>query len=537
MSYTPLTDSPPPKPHPSPPTPPLAVGQWWQCRDPACCILITGFNDAAQRFKGAWHKLDGTRVSGGWNYGHNPTNPRSFCSSGDMEHERDLLHIRPAPLMEGQWWANPNNPEVRIHIRERPGGDGLSAYAFSENGQITRHGSRKPEVYEFDTDGRPFYPYKRGSVKKNNCYLHPVLGPLSSTPIPANTSFKDQLAMAFKIDPAKVADAFGSAGTATTPPPTGNVQSLPKVALVENVTPPPAAVTELMAALAKLGIGGSSGLTDAQVRQIITDELDKIPARKLTITIPPLPDVTVENQHPKFAELMQYIGLNERIFISGPAGSGKTTAVEVAATTLKRPFFIQPPVADKFELLGFIDAAGNYQATEFHRWATTPNAILLLDEVDGSFPQPLLALNMALANGYAVFPTGKVEIPHGNAVVCTANTWGNGSDFDYVGRAKLDAAFLNRFSSRLQWDYDEDFEQQIVQAKTGATKQQVRVMQQIRANARAHGVKVVITPRDTMSYCRKRAAQIPADQVLNSGVLASLSADARQKLMQNVKVA
>jgi cobaltochelatase CobS len=96
------------------------------------------------------------------------------------------------------------------------------------------------------------------------------------------------------------------------------------------------------------------------------------------------------------------------------------------------------------EMLGFIDAAGNYHRTPF-RDAYEHGGIYTFDEVDRSDPVALLAVNPHLANGVATFPDGQIKRHKDCLIICTANTWGNGANADYCGATKLDAAFMSRF--------------------------------------------------------------------------------------------
>jgi cobaltochelatase CobS len=75
-------------------------------------------------------------------------------------------------------------------------------------------------------------------------------------------------------------------------------------------------------------------------------------------------------------------------------------------------------------------------------------------------PGALLAFNAALANGVAAFPDGSIKRHPETVIIAAANTWGFGGDANYIGRAKLDAAFLDRFVT-LAWGYDEDLERTI----------------------------------------------------------------------------
>lgn len=229
----------------------------------------------------------------------------------------------------------------------------------------------------------------------------------------------------------------------------------------------------------------------------------------------------VEGQHHLFPALLEELGRNESVFICGPAGSGKTTGVVKACEALDRPYFIMRAVMDPFELLGFIDANGTYQESPIYRWAKTPGSVLIMDEIDRSNPKALIALN-AVWNGIACFPTGQIEIPVENAIVATANTWGIGTDAEYVGSSRLDAATLNRFPSRLEWGYDESLETRIAVAN-GGDADEARYAQKVRSKIQERKIRLIWSPRDTVAHSKRVASGIPRMESFRRSVLATLS--------------
>jgi cobaltochelatase CobS len=199
-------------------------------------------------------------------------------------------------------------------------------------------------------------------------------------------------------------------------------------------------------------------------------------------------------QHKLFPTLLQVCqartpnGKRLNLWLTGPAGGGKTKACENAAEALGLPFFHCGAMDNEYKLMGFTDAQGHVVNTEFKRWYMT-GGVLCLDEVDSWLPAATLALNGALANGHCTFPDGMIKRhPDAIAIAC-ANTWGLGGTNDYVGRMKQDAAFLDRFV-KLDWKYDEALELVIA-----GNAQWVKRVQALRAKAKAKGLKVMISPR------------------------------------------
>lgn len=199
-------------------------------------------------------------------------------------------------------------------------------------------------------------------------------------------------------------------------------------------------------------------------------------------------------QHHSFPTLLsimsarQASGFRLNIWLTGPAGSGKTTAASKCAEALDLKFYFTGALDNPYGLLGFVDANGKVVRTQF-REAYEYGGVFLFDEIDGSTPSAVLPFNAALANGHCAFPDGVIERHKDFVCIAAANTWGLGASNDYVGRLKLDAASLDRFV-QLAWDVDETLETATCGNETWAARVQV-----VRACVRDKGIKVVISPR------------------------------------------
>jgi len=154
-------------------------------------------------------------------------------------------------------------------------------------------------------------------------------------------------------------------------------------------------------------------------------------------------------------------------FVSGPAGSGKTTLAQLLAAKLNRPFAFLSLTGgvNETHLLGFI--AYNFTTGE-RLWQSTDfirifegGGVFLLDEVDAADANVLLAINAALANGVVSNPfSGKEHKRHADTIiVAAANTMGTGATAEFVGRNKLDGATLDRFvGAVIKVEFDRDLE-------------------------------------------------------------------------------
>jgi len=276
-------------------------------------------------------------------------------------------------------------------------------------------------------------------------------------------------------------------------------------------------------------------------QSINPETVARIVDERITAALAGIPSVKIEckgvdgatrtvdgHQHPQFKRLLTAAasrnveGHHPNIWLAGPAGSGKTYAGKMVAKALGLPFVFNGALANAFELLGFIDAGGTYHRTAF-REAFENGGVYMFDEVDGSDNSALLALNAALANGAAQFPDGRIERHQDCIILASANTWGLGATAEYVGRSKIDAAFLDRFGVRFHWDYDAALETAISGNEAFA-----RRVIAARERARNAGLKVLITPRASQAGAALIASGMSDNEAAELTYLANLSADQRR---------
>jgi hypothetical protein len=230
-------------------------------------------------------------------------------------------------------------------------------------------------------------------------------------------------------------------------------------------------------------------------------------------------------QHAKLPDLIKCLSAGLHVWLAGPSGSGKTHAAEQAAKALGLSFGLHGAMTMAHELTGFVDAGGRYHDTPFVR-AFRNGGVILLDELDAGSNEALLALNAALANGIMCLPNGD-NIPAHPDFKCigAANTYGQGATHEYVGRTRIDAAFLQRFGAAIAWDYDESLED----AMSG-NPAWVKRVQDARKKAATVGLKVLITPRSSQAGARLIAAGYSPDQAAELTYMRGLSADQKRQL-------
>lgn len=181
-------------------------------------------------------------------------------------------------------------------------------------------------------------------------------------------------------------------------------------------------------------------------------------------------------KHYKTDELIETLKTTGLAYLVGPAGTGKSTlAMDACAKMFGVPkddwkfceHFAQisfSPDTTSGEMIGRSDINGMFHKSEVVR-VFAEGGLILFDEIDNADASMLVKLNTAIANGQFATPDGIVRRHKDTVIVCTANTYGTGPDAMYVGRSRLDAATLDRFTlSTIEVDYDVKLERKLASA-------------------------------------------------------------------------
>ena len=221
----------------------------------------------------------------------------------------------------------------------------------------------------------------------------------------------------------------------------------------------------------------------------------------------------------------------KNIMIVGGAGSGKTHLVSMIADAMKLKFY---PMSvglqtTKSDLLGFIDAHGNYHTTPI-REAFEKGGVLLLDEFDASHAGVATILNSLLANGHCSFPDGIITKHKNFICICACNTYGHGGTTDYVGRNRLDGATLDRFIT-VNVDYDKKLEKSLTQNDNW-----YNIIGKIRTNIEKTGTKLIVSPRASMDGADLLDIGFSIKDVLDMVVFKGASKDIKTKLLKGIDI-
>lgn len=238
-------------------------------------------------------------------------------------------------------------------------------------------------------------------------------------------------------------------------------------------------------------------------------------------------------QHPKMRLLAAACasrmgnGFVPNIWLFGPTASGKTHAAEQLAEAMGMKFYMHGAMSMAHELMGFVDAGGTYHRTPF-RDAFEHGGIVLWDEVDSWDGQVTLATNAPLANGQCAFPDGMVKRHPDCIIIAAGNTTGSGATADFVGRNRLDAAFMSRFATKIHWPRDPAIEYAI--AGNDAWVKRVIAARQ---RAEAAGIKHLIDPRHSQAGAALIRAGMTMDEAADMTYLAGLP-DAQRRTVEGL---
>lgn len=169
-----------------------------------------------------------------------------------------------------------------------------------------------------------------------------------------------------------------------------------------------------------------------------------------------------EIYHPAVDRLVALLAQGMHVFLTGPAGSGKTFGACQAARMMGLPFdVVTMPGQTSAKLLGYVKPDGTVVDTPFTRMFTTPG-VLVLDEFDRTDPGVAAMLNSCLENGLLNHGGKLLRKDPQFCVVANGNTTLRGASREYTAAKPIDYATAARFVF-LRWNYDETHEAALVE--------------------------------------------------------------------------
>ena len=219
------------------------------------------------------------------------------------------------------------------------------------------------------------------------------------------------------------------------------------------------------------------GLTSTEMQPLDYEEV--LPPKKTYDEVEPEPDFYLKPAW--FRKLAYFVERGDSVLLIGPAGCGKSTAVEHVFREREQPLEIvsvHPRLtASDFEGAVNLVVRDGHQVTEFGlaapAIAVRDGRGLLLDEADAGSPEAMFSLYRAIdgKDMRIIRKTDDPVIPRDEDFRCVAtqNTQGRGDDRGlYHGRGEQDEAFLDRWDQYIQVTYpDKDEEVLILRKRTG----------------------------------------------------------------------
>lgn len=244
--------------------------------------------------------------------------------------------------------------------------------------------------------------------------------------------------------------------------------------------------------------------------------------------------------HEIFPKVLRAVACGEHVWMTGSAGVGKSKIARQVAESLGLAFSAEPfnSQSSKADIKGYKAISDNlYQSTGF-RDRYEHGGVFLMDEIDASNPNILTVLNDALSNDSMSFPDGMVKRHPKFVAIAAANTWGNGATAEYVGRAPIDGATIDRFTM-MHVKIDERLETELVRG-TGLNMEHgstwLHIVRTARRNVDTHGLKVIVSPRASVGGAKLLAGGFTWQDAVDMRLLKGVKPDVVSKVMESVIV-
>ena len=318
----------------------------------------------------------------------------------------------------------------------------------------------------------------------------------------------------------------------------------PRVLFGQEPEPEPAkpSIDDPLAAMRELlGIGDTPVLDPELVRQIVADEVAARYVAPVVVKVerPNVEPVTVNDAHPLLPRLLQLIAVrdaasNRSPYLHGPAGSGKSTLASQVAQALELPFAVLSccPTPQEHKLEGFMGISGEFVQTIVYEMGKD-GGVLLIDELDASYPATQVVVNNAVASREMTFPNGEtIKFHQDFHIIGAGNTLCGGADGMYTAREQLDASSVDRYNF-LHVPYNAQVERAMGTRACGDPAIVGSVMDRmgrIRAVIEEQSLNVVASPRATASVCALVEAGWGMDDAWESALFGRYDLDTRKKL-------
>jgi len=221
------------------------------------------------------------------------------------------------------------------------------------------------------------------------------------------------------------------------------------------------------------------------------------------------PDTPAVNKRYIFPDVATTIALTQiarkrNVYLFGPPGTGKTEwATQLAART-GRPLAVIScdNATDAPTLIGMTVPGANggttWQDGQLTRAIKTPGCVILIDEPSVARPGALMVMQNMLANRVLWHAETGLRVPVAQGVIFIAadntNGTGGGGKYGYTDTNQLNAAFMDRFGVRIDFDFLPRAEEiRALVGYTGCTKELAELLISAAAVTRAAAANAQLT--------------------------------------------
>lgn len=257
------------------------------------------------------------------------------------------------------------------------------------------------------------------------------------------------------------------------------------------------------------GFRPETAINEDRVREIVREEA----TQTVTILIKRDAEDTgrkIEGAHYLMPRLLRLLKAEMAVYLYGPAGTGKTTALLEASKAFERPGEIDTldPSTPKSGVMGYRTPTGEAVFTAFTRMYAS-GGFYIADEADNAPAHVQTLFNSALANGYAPAAWGLIERHPDFRFVAAGNTPFRPTPA-FPDRRPGSAAFMDRLYF-VHWPLDPNIERRAcgrsparIPARLGREREISaadwgRWVEEIRAWTVKNAPTIQVTPRATLS--------------------------------------
>lgn len=270
----------------------------------------------------------------------------------------------------------------------------------------------------------------------------------------------------------------------------------------------------------------------AKVREIVREEFALLaaeePKKAAKVRAKIIKKDTKEVHCAKYDRILAKMSRGRRVYLHGPAGSGKSHTAEQIAADLGLTFYGQTTIQFAHDVRGYGDAGGNFQDTPFFK-AFSEGGLYFQDEYDRSNAEAAIVLNSALANGWYDFPiVGRVEAHPDFRFMAAGNTLMKGADDGYITGQEIDPSSRDRFDFYFEVGYIREVELHIAHGN----EEIVDFVEDVRRAIKSCGIEHVVSYRATAAMTDEIENENDLISCCEEGVFKGLDVDARREIYQ-----